>query len=183
MVGLAVDVIKAGDWSAVKRAACATAWKLDADGEPSRLWRRKMLLARHSPIRALVFEIQIRNLPYWVSVHLVRHKIGVEHFVSTQRDDRHENFTPRAQMPQGSLVNHRLIVNADALIAISKKRLCCLASPETREVWNAVAEAVKSVDPDMFWAMRPECWWCGDQCPELRGCGMCKPFRADILAQ
>lgn len=171
-----VEVLSRGDWAAVKRAALATAWKFDGDGLPSQLWRRKILRARHSPIRALVFEIQLRDIPYWVSVHLVRHKIGVEHFVSSQRDDRHENEKPRAEMPQGALVNHKLIANADALIAMSKKRRCALASPETRAVWNAVCLAIRKVDPDMFWAMRPECWWCGNQCPEMKGCGKHQPL-------
>lgn len=169
---MTVTVTKLTDWSLVRKCALATVWRDATDGaEPSSEWKRKILVARHSPIEALVFLVEIRDIPYWVSTHLVRHKVGVTHLVSSQRDDRHENPLPRAEMPQGALVNHTMFVNAQALIAVSRKRLCNLASKETRNVWHAVCVEMFKVDSDMAWAMRPECWWCGGKCPEMRGCG------------
>lgn len=163
-------------WNDVRTAARATMWKLADDVEPSPVWKRRILLARHSPIESLVFRVTMTDVPYWVSVHLVRHKIGVTHYVSSQRDDRHDNEIPRAEMPQGALVNHTMLINAQALIAVSRKRLCNLASRETKEVWMAVKNAIASVDIDMAWAMRPECYWCGMLCPEMHGCGLCDPM-------
>ena len=55
---------------------------------PTAAWKKKILLAEHSPIRLMQFAWKWSDLPYWVSVHIVRHKIGIEHFVSTQRTDR-----------------------------------------------------------------------------------------------
>lgn len=141
--------------------------------EPSHEWRRKILLARHSPIEALQFKVTLEDIPYWVSVHLVRHKIGITHWVRSQRDDRSDNEIPRADKPQGALVTHTMLINAQALIAVSKKRLCFKASAETRAVWAAVREKMQTVDSDMAWAMRPECWWCGNRCPEMQPCGRC----------
>lgn len=169
-----IKITKMTSWSDVRKAALTTMWKYGDDKEPSSEWKRKILLARHSPIEALMFRIELIGIPYWVSVHLVRHKVGITHFVSSQRDDRHSNAVPRAEMPQGALVNHTMVLNAQAIIAISKKRLCYLASQETRNVWLDVREAMFEVDADVAWAMRSECVWCGDRCPEMRGCGMCK---------
>ena len=46
---------------------------------PSESWRRKLIASEHSPARTLMFTIALWNVPYFVSVHLVRHKFGVEH--------------------------------------------------------------------------------------------------------
>ena len=75
------------NWQAVKNAAMNTVGK-ETGKYPDSDWKKRILLAEHSPIRLLTFTVRITDLPYWVSVHLVRHKIGVEHFVKTQRSDR-----------------------------------------------------------------------------------------------
>ena len=108
------------NWQAVKNAAMNTIGK-EAGQYPSAEWKKKILLAEHSPIRLLVFTVRLTDLPYWVSVHLTRHKIGVEHFVSTQRTDR--TGVDREELPQGAPVDHTMVINAQALINISRKRL------------------------------------------------------------
>ena len=163
-------------WADVRVAARTTMWKDDDGKEPTDEWKRKMLLARHSPIEALVFRVEMIGIPYWVSVHLVRHKVGVTHYVSSQRDDRHENPVSREEMPQGALVNHAMVINAQALIAISRKRLCSKAAKKTRTVWEMVKLTIGDIDPAMCWAMRPECVWCGNRCPEMKGCGFRPPL-------
>lgn len=171
-----IEIERKTNWSDVRDAARATMWRLPDGKEPTSEWKRKILLARHSPIEALIFKVTMKDIPYWVSVHLVRHKVGITHWVSSQRDDRHENEVPRAEMPQGALVTHTMQINAQALIAVSRKRLCCQASTETRQVWAAVKKTMESLDPDMAWAMRPECDWCGGHCPEMKGCGARPPL-------
>ena len=42
---------------------------------PSMEWKEKLIKSEHSPIRTLWFGFKL-EIPYWVSVHLVRHKIG-----------------------------------------------------------------------------------------------------------
>ena len=65
-----------GSWRDVADAARTTIRKEAGNGEPSAKWKRQMLLAQHSPIRKLVFNWKWIDIPYWVSVHFVRHKFG-----------------------------------------------------------------------------------------------------------
>ena len=157
----------ADNWQAVKNAAMNTIGKVSGR-YPNSEWKRAILKAEHSPIRLLTLTIRMTYIPYWVSVHLVRHHIGVEHFVSTQRTDR--TGVDRNDLPQNAPVNHTISINAQALINISRKRLCTQASPETRWVWNAVIEAVRKVEPELADACVPECVYRGF-CPEMYPCG------------
>lgn len=155
------------NWQAVKDAAMNTIGK-ESGKYPDSAWKRKILLAEHSPIRLLIFTIRISDLPYWISVHLTRHKIGVEHYVKTQRTDRTGIW--RDDMPQGARVNHTMVINAQALINISRKRLCGQASPETRLVWMKVLSRLQEYEPELASVCRPECIYRGF-CPEMRSCG------------
>lgn len=168
-----VIVTRKTSWLDVKKAAKYTMWQdtTPDEKEPSAEWKHKILLARHSPIESLVFQIEMRGIPSWVSVHFVRHKIGVTHYVSSQRDDRHTAEKPRAEMPQGTPVNHMMFLNAQEILFISQRRLCACASNETRETWRAVVAAIAKVDPDLALCCMPQCRWCGGHCPEMKGCG------------
>jgi hypothetical protein len=77
------------NWQDIKNATMTTIG-MSAGKYPDTVWKLKLLRAEHSPIRKLRFSWRWRDLPYWVSVHFVRHKIGIEHFVKTQRTDREE---------------------------------------------------------------------------------------------
>ena len=156
------------NWQAVKNAAMNTIGK-EEGAFPSSAWKRKILLVEHSPIRLLEFTIRMEDIPYWVSVHLARHKIGIEHWVSTQRTDR--TGINRDKLPQGALVDHTIRVNAQALITISRKRLCGQASPETRKLWQMVITAIREHDPVVASVCVPECMYRGF-CPEMRSCGI-----------
>ena len=63
-----------------------------------------------------------------------------------------------------------MTANAQALINISRKRLCNCASKETREAWNNVKLSVSKIDPIVASKMVPECIYRGF-CPELKCCG------------
>lgn len=161
------------NWQAVKNAAMNTVG--NEKGEyPSSSWKWKILKAEHSPIRLIELTIRMRNIPYWVSVHLVRHKIGVEHFVSTQRSDR--TGINRNDLPQSALVDHTMRINAQSLISISRKRLCNQASPETRLTWNAVKDVVAGVEPEIASLMVPDCVYRG-HCSEMKSCCYWKTSR------
>lgn len=155
-------------WRDVADAARTTIRKDAGDKEPSSSWKKRILLAEHSPIRQLIFKWKWVNLKYWVSVHFVRHKVGIEHFVSTQRTDR--TGQDRDAAPQAALVDHECIVNAQTLITISRKRLCSQASAETRQAWKLVLDEVKKTEPEVFGCCVPECVYRGF-CPEFRPCG------------
>ena len=117
----------------------------------------------------------------WVSVHMVRHKIGIEHWVSTQRTDR--TGVNRNELPQNSPVNHACEADAQALINISRKRLCNCAARETREAWQAVKNEVAKVEPELASCMVRECVYRGF-CPEMFPCGFdkTKAFEKELKA-
>lgn len=154
-------------WSKVKRAARTTISK-DGEGEyPSDSWKKRILLAEHSPIRKIRFSWKWENIKSWVSVHFVRHKFGIEHWVTTQRSDR--TGIDRDKSPQDTPVSHECEANAQALIFISRRRLCGQASKETRDAWKEVKADVEKVDPVLASVMVPECIYRGF-CPEFKSC-------------
>lgn len=159
-----------GSWQDVKDNAMNTVGK-DSGKEPDSTWKRFMLRSEHSPIRELEFKWRWLGLPYWVSVHFVRHWLGILHWVKTQRTDR--TGEDRGSKRQDAIVNHTVKANAQALINISRKRLCKQASHETQKAWWAVREAVQAVDFEMGEAMVPECVYRGF-CPEMHSCGFYK---------
>lgn len=155
-------------WEKVKRSARTTLRKDGAGRYPSDSWKKTILLAEHSPIRRIRFSWRWDNLKSWVSVHFVRHKYGIEHWVSTQRSDR--TGVKRDERPQDSPVVHECEANAQALIFISRRRLCSQASPETRDAWTEVKNEVAKDDPVLASVMVPECIYRGF-CPEFHSCG------------
>ena len=169
-----------GTWREVADAARTTIRQDEGTKEPSSKWKKRILLAEHSPIRKLCFNWKWLDLPYWVSVHFVRHKIGIEHFVSTQRSDR--TGINRDATPQAALVNHECFANAQAVIFISRKRLCRQASPETTAAWRLVLGEIRKCEPELYSVCVPECVYRGF-CPEFKPCGYaetaafrCVPF-------
>lgn len=168
-------------WRDVADAARTTIRMEEGEKDPSTAWKRRILLSEHSPIRQMVFKWKWLNLKYWVSVHFVRHKVGIEHYVSTQRTDR--TGVNRDEIPQSALVNHECFANAQALISISRKRLCRQASPETTQAWKMVLAEVRKTEPELVSVCVPECVYRGF-CPEFKCCGYTKtqPFRKALAA-
>ena len=136
-------------------------------GRISNVSAEALYRSEHSPIRTQIFWIEMEDIPTFVSVHLVRHKAGCEHFVKSNRDDRGGDGSETRNTP----VMHAMLINAQGLINISRKRLCRKAHAKTVEVWQAVKEAVKYVDPDLWKYMVPECEY-RNGCHEIAPCGL-----------
>jgi hypothetical protein len=160
-----------GTWREAADCANITIHKKEGVHEPSSKWKKKMLLCEHSPIRELFFEFKWTELKYWVSVHFVRHKVGIEHYVRSQRPDR--TGVARENLKQADLVEHRICFNAQAMINISRKRLCNNASKETKEAWKAVIECIKDREPELYAVCVPDCVYRGS-CYEFKSCGFSK---------
>ena len=62
-------VFQATTWKRALRAARVTVGKKDLDKEPSDTWKARMLLAEHSPIRLVEFDVRIENIKQWITVH------------------------------------------------------------------------------------------------------------------
>lgn len=179
------------DWIRVVNAARRTWGKDPIDHEPSDKFKRQILLAEHSPIRLLEYDFTIEDIRQWVTVHLVRHHIGCEKFVHSQRQDindqveiitkrlieiikeeglEREGWRERDYLQQGEPNEMDMSCNAQAFINISRKRLCYgCPSPETRIAWEVVIEALKKVDPILAEKCVPECIYRGF-CSETKRC-------------
>lgn len=157
------------DWDRCKLLALGTEGK-EAKTSATPEWKHKMLKCEHSPIRTLMFTIQLVDVPYWVSVHYVRHKYGIEHYVRSQRNDRQHEYD-RNSAPQNAPVNHIIEVNAQELMFMARKRLCSKAAEETKQVMEMIVAEVVKVCPEFKPFLVPQCAYLG-RCPEIYGCGL-----------
>ena len=128
---------------------------------------KRLVEAEHSPIRELWFGIKM-EVPYWVSVHFVRHHIGVNHYIQTQRSDR--TGVNRDDKPQGEIVSHIMSVNAQELVFMAHKRLCKQASAETQAVMKEIVKKVVEVAPYMKSVLVPLCAYRNGKCTEMFPC-------------
>ncbi len=167
-----------GTWREVADSANTTINKEAGTKEPSSTWKRRMLLCEHSPIRQLFVKCKWYDLRYWISVHFVRHKIGIEHWVRTQREDR--TGIGRDELSQSNLVEHEFLADAQAMINISRKRLCNQASKETKEAWQEILESIKESQPELYNVCVPDCIYRG-WCYEYKSCGYHKTMQFQKL--
>lgn len=158
-----------GTWLDVKTRALNTIGMEKAKTLPNNDWKIAHLQSEHSPIRDMEFVIRFYDVPYFVHTHLVRHHIGTQWYISTSRTDR----TGTTQRPsQEALIDFTGVLNVQALLSISRKRLCMLASKETRELWRMVKNAIAEYDREIAQCMTKECVYRGF-CPEWKSCGYC----------
>lgn len=156
------------DWRRCKFLAMSTIGRKDWSGNVTDEWKRKILKAEHSPIRTLMFTVRM-ELPYWVSTHFVRHKFGVEHYVSSQRNDRQDKYD-RTKAPQGAMVTHIMDINAQELMQMARMRLCKQASVETQLVMTEIRDAVIRTNPEFADMLAPKCVL-RNGCSEFNSCG------------
>jgi len=160
-------------WKEILNSARNTVSKNKTSNYPSNTWKTSILISEHSPIRKLVIDYTWKSIKSWISVHFCRHKFGVDHFVSTQRDDR--TSIDRDKSTQDTKVSHNINLNAQAIINISRKRLCINAHKETREKWKEFLESFKKDESELYFVCVPECVYrCG--CPEFKSCGYWDKF-------
>lgn len=159
----------AADWLKVKQRALVTIG-LTTEKAPAEDWKIKMLKCRHSPIRKLQFAFFIIDIPYWLHVELVRHHIGIEKYVKSQRDDRTKDETPRAKKPQDAPVNMIIDLNGETLLNLMNKRLCGNATKEMQELMLMIREEVIKTNPEFKQFLIPMCEYL-NTCNEFRSCG------------
>lgn len=167
------------DWIMVKKCALTTIGKSSIT-LPTSEWKESVLLARHSPIRELNFIYEIKDIPYWVTVHLVRHHIGINFYIKSQRNDRQDKYD-RDAARQDAPVDMIISVNAEELITIANKRLCNKASAKTREVVQEMCRLAIGSVPELESSLVPMCVRNGNICYEMFGCGKCSKFGGNRL--
>lgn len=156
---MVVNIAKLTDTDLMHKACEST-----MHGQKSNLSLSDIYKCEHSPIRTQLFWIEM-IVPTFVSVHFVRHKIGVEHFVQTNREDR----GGLSEVDRMTPVKHSMLINAQALIQMARKRLCKQSHSATREAMRDIKMTVFQVDPDLYEFLVPECMYRG-KCPELKSC-------------
>lgn len=167
-----IKITRKTSWTDVLNAARFTQRKEDLDKEPSVEFKKKMIKAEHSPLRCLMFNIDLYDIPNYVSVHLVRH-VHAQPFVSTSRPDVDGTQVPREEQKKTDPVNVRLFLNAEEIINISRKRLCGKTEFETKKIWNKVIDKLQEIEPELANACIPNCVYKGF-CPEFESCGYTK---------
>lgn len=132
-------------------------------------YMKRMYLCEHSPIRTQQYLVRIKNVPYSIAMHLVRHNQGIEKWVSTNRDDR-VNIESQSTRDRDLLpCDLELQLNPQSLINISRKRLCRCAHVNTQMVWCLVTSAVRQINKPLAECMVRECVYRGF-CPEFKKC-------------
>ncbi len=63
-----------------------------------------------------------------------------------------------------------MLINAEAIMNMSAKRLCAKASKETREIWQHALDLIEEVDPDLVKFCKKPCVLSG-VCRESKSCG------------
>lgn len=164
---LRIEVYEHNDnWQTIKDSAMFTMGR-ETGKYPSSKWKRRILLAEHSPIRDGYFILNCYDIPSFVIGHIVRHFNGIEKYVQSLRSDR-ATYT---EIPnRNTLQNVRLRINFQSFINISRKRLCSCASSETRTFWELILESIKSYEPELYSVCVRECIYRG-RCTEMRCCG------------
>lgn len=154
-----------GDWNEVVNDCRFTVNKKDLSKEPSEKFKKKILIAEHSPIRDIYIKWRWLGIPHWVVVHWVRHKW--EKFVATQRTDR--TGIDRHTLSQDCPSDMTGEANVQHLIDTDRKRLCFQASKETRELAEDQKVTIKNeVDTYIADVLVPNCIYRGG-CPEYDG--------------
>lgn len=162
------------DWVRCKIFALNTIGKKFVGNEVTEEWKRKILKSRHSPIHTLMFSFRL-TLPSYTSVHFTRHKIGIDHYVSSQRNDRQDKYDRRLA-PQGEIVSHIIDVNAEELIVMANKRLCTKADVDTRYMMALICNEAIRTNPEFSDELVPMCGRLRE-CPEFESCGKEKEFQ------
>lgn len=176
------SITRIGSWNRALNMARRTAGKEPTHKEPSEKWKAQMLLSEHSPIRMVEYDTVWENIKQRITVHYVRHHNGIEKFVHTQREDRNSEIASSDDLPQGALNDMALSLNAQAILNISKLRLCNLASKDTRKCWIDFLNQLEIYDPVLVSKCKPSCVYRGF-CPEKDCCGYDKTdaFQEDLV--
>ena len=154
-----------GDWMEVVDDCRTTVGKDSLGKEPSQAFKKSILISEHSPIRSISVKWIWKNIPSWVATHFSRHRW--ECFIKTQRTDR--TGLSRDKLPQDAPVNMTGEANVQHLIDTARKRLCRMASRETRRYMEDLKITLRTVEPEISDVLVPQCVYrCG--CSENGEC-------------
>lgn len=161
------------DWKRIKNHCRTTVGKKFTENEPTKEFKKKLLISEHSPIRLLEFDWSWQNIKYWVSTEWSRHKF--EKFITSQRNDRQGNYDRNAAR-QDALVNFDGFANMQNLIDAWRKRLCFQATKEARELALDLKKELAKTHKEEADVLVPHCVY-RYGCPEITSCRFFKKFK------
>ncbi len=164
------DITKVdADWVTIKNECRNTVNKEPTENVPGSKFKTDLLISEHSPIRLLRISWRWEAIKSWIATHYARHWLGFDKWIGTRRSDR--TGVDRNKLHQDELVPMDVCANAQALINISRFRLCNQAAPETREHMEDVKLTLheETDQQELADVMVPNCIYrCG--CPEFHPC-------------
>lgn len=154
-----------GDWKEVLDDCRLTVGKKFLNKEPTKLFKRKILIAEHSPIRDITIKWIWRGIYSFVATHWSRHKWECK--IRTQRSDRvGEDTNGNGRTTPVEFIGD---ANPQHLIDSFRKRLCYQASSETRDTAEDFKEKLHPMEEEISDVLVPNCVYrCG--CPEMEKC-------------
>ena len=161
------EIIKIkGDWEEVVNDCRATVSKKELGKEPSKEFKKAILISEHDPIRDIEIKFRWKSIKYWVAMHWKTHIWRSR--TNTQRNDRQFEYD-RDEAPQKSPVDLIGDPNVQHLIDTWRKRLCMMAAKETRDLAKDFKETLREIEPEISDVLVPNCVYrCG--CPEQTEC-------------
>jgi hypothetical protein len=160
-----------GDWQEVVNDCRATVGKGELGKDPSVAFKKSIMISEHSPIRDIQVKWIWAGIKSWIATHWSRHKW--ECFIKTQRPDR----TGVERGGPDTPVTFTGDANVQHLIDTMRKRLCMMASTETREYAKDLKRTLREIEPEISDVLVPNCVYrCG--CPECDGCGFFEALEA-----
>lgn len=163
-----------GDWQEVVNDCRATVAKPPLGKEPSREFKRSILISEHEPIRDIIIKFRWKGIKYWIAMHWKTHIWPGR--TNTQRNDRQQEYD-RNKAPQDMPVDFVGDTNSQHLIDTMRKRLCKMAASETRDYAADLKVTLHGIEPEIADVCVPNCIYrCG--CPEPNGCGMFDAMKA-----
>lgn len=164
-----------GDWQEVVNDCRATVAKEELGREPSTKFKRSILISEHDPIRDIEIKFRWKGIKYWTAMHWKTHIWRSR--TNTQRNDRQTDYD-RDKATQDSPVDFIGDPNVQHLIDTMRKRLCFMASKETRDYAKDLKETLREIEPEISDVLVPNCVYrCG--CPEN---GKCKFFKLAVVS-
>jgi len=143
------------------------AFKMTSHKEIKKISLSAAYKSEHSPIRTQMFWIEMYGIPHFVSTHFPRHSVGNSFYVRTGREDRGQ----KGEQDRWTPSDMAMLVNAQSLINMSRKRLCAKSHAVTQRVFREIKKNVAKVDPDLAKYMVRECIYRNGFCPEFKSCG------------
>lgn len=148
------EFLKSNDaWEDVLNDSRATVSKKALKKEPSKNFKKSILIAMHSTIRNLVIRWKWINIPSFCATHYSRHKF--EKYISTQRTDR--TGIDRNKLTQDAPVTFTGVANVQHLIDMMAKRLCFSSDPTTVKYAQSLKKELHNIEPEVSEVLVPAC--------------------------